>query len=322
VDREFKVIFANPAAYALFDISVRDSVLESFPRNMFPANMKDVLRVLKRDKSFVYEVVLKGRVYLCHVATLGDDHIEGWVAVLNDVTQLKELDRLKSEMVRMASHDLKNPLMGAMAYLELLEEDLIDVNRPQLQKSVKTVEHQLVRMERIIRGILDLEKLKIAFNLDDECQPGDIVEAALNELNQYIYDADVHVDVKIAEDVGSFRGNQEQFERAIINIIENAVKFTLKNGVVRISVYSKDNDIIFEVSDNGVGIPADVVPRVFDRFFRGQQAGVEHVTGSGLGLSLVKGTVDKHGGRIWLESELNHGTTVYVAVPSNSNERS
>lgn len=316
VDRQLRLIFANPAAYALFNMEIHDSITGVFPRNLFPPSMKDVLKALKQDKSYVYEVVLNGQVYLSHVATLGDDHIDGWVVVLNDVTQLKELDRLKSEMVRMASHDLKNPLMGAMAYVELLEEDLTEIGQVELNQYIKTIEHQLLRMERIIRGILDLEKIKIAFNLDDECIPEIIIQSALDELRQFIEDANVTVSIDIDNHVGAFRGNRDQFERAIINIIENAIKFTLQDGIVTIKVYADNTNIVFEIADNGIGIPEDVVPRVFERFFRGQQAGVEHVTGSGLGLSLVKGTIENHSGRIWLESKLNHGTTVFVSVPS------
>lgn len=316
VDRQLRLLFANPAAQNLFGyIDVRSSVVDTFPKSVFPTDMKFVLRSLKRDKSFVYEIVLRDRVYLCHLGVLGEDRIEGWVAVLNDVTQLKELDRLKSEMVRMASHDLKNPLMGAMAYLELLEEDIAVIGQHELNKSVKTIEHQLERMERIIRGILDLEKLKVAFDLEDLCSPIEIVESALRDLDQFIEDRGVTVTVEIAPDVESFRGNRDQFERAIINVIENAVKFTLYQGVVNINVYNEQQRIIFRITDNGVGIPKDVVPHVFDRFFRGQQSGVEHVTGSGLGLSLVKTTVEIHSGEIWLESEINHGTTVFVSVP-------
>src|SRR5690606_15741353 len=132
-----------------------------------PQNYKEALRAIRTRGSFRYEVELERKTYLCHVASLGDERIEGFVAVLNDVTELKESDRIKSEMVRMTSHDLKNPLQAAMANLELLREDIEPINNTEISLSVNNIEHQLNRMYRIINGILDLERVRLGASVID-----------------------------------------------------------------------------------------------------------------------------------------------------------
>lgn len=225
----------------------------------------------------------------------------------------KELDRLKSEMIRMASHDLKNPLMGAMTHMELLRMEL-DEPTPQVNKTLETVEWQLERMNRIIRGILDVEKASLLGFEWDICSPAQVLEDVLAELEHLIDNKKIRIETQV-DDVPNFRGDCKQFERAIINLVENAIKFTLVDGHIVVKVYLEGQFIIFEVADNGVGIPEEIQGRVFERFYRGQQAGVEHITGTGLGLSLVKTIVENHRGKVWFESEQHLGTTFYVSVP-------
>jgi signal transduction histidine kinase len=225
----------------------------------------------------------------------------------------KELDRLKSEMIRMASHDLKNPLMGAMTHMELLRMEL-DAPNPQVNKTLETVEWQLERMNRIIRGILDVEKASLLGFEWDVCSPVQIVEDVLAELGHLIDNKKIRIETQV-DDVPNFRGDCKQFERAIINLVENAIKFTLVDGHIVVRVYLEGESIVFQVADNGVGIPEEIQGRVFERFYRGQQAGVEHITGTGLGLSLVKTIVENHKGKVWFESRQQIGTTFYVSVP-------
>ena len=316
LDRHLKIIFANPAAYNLFSSISYNPYLDELPLNLLPSNIKQVLRKIKSDGSYNYELSIQNDIYLCHVSTLGESRIEGWVAVLNDITQLKELDRMKSEMVRMASHDLKNPLMGAMAYLELLRDELRPTTNDETKDILSTVELQLERMNRIIRGILDIENVRELSSLDELCAPSEILDNALVELEHSINAKGIKIVKDVDIDSSSFRGNNRQFERAIINLLENAIKFTLKDGVITIKIYNESENVVFEITDNGVGIPDDIIPRVFDRFFRGNQKGVEHVTGTGLGLNLVKTIIEKHNGTVWAESEVNRGATFYISVPA------
>jgi signal transduction histidine kinase len=316
VDRHFRLIFANPAARVLFDLrDATKSILELLPGSALPQNGFAALRAMRRKRAFSYEIHVHDRVFSCHLAQYGTKKIGGWVAVLTDITQLMELDRLKSEMVRMTSHDLKNPLQAALANLELLRDDLADLNDPEIARSVDIIERQLERMFRIISGILDMERLRSATRYVEQVHPEQIVERAVQEVRDFADEQRVSLDLEVARELPYLACDADQLNRALINVIENAIKFTPEGGCVQVRVERMHEEIVFSIADTGVGIPEDVQPRVFDRFFRGNQRGVEHVSGSGLGLSLVKTVVENHRGRVWLQSVVGQGTTFYITVP-------
>lgn len=322
VDRKLRLIFVNPSAEKLFGIegeNTGNSILRLVPQVALPPDYRTVLKELRQNRVYIYEVSLAGKVYFCHLAGLGDKRIEGWVAVLNDVTELKELDRIKSEIVRMTSHDLKNPLQAAIANIDLLKEDVADNNRDEILISVEKIEKQLMRMTRIISGILDLERARIGSNLVDLCSPAEIIQDAVEELQVIAEEKDIKITVNIAAETSDFFGDTEQFERAVVNLIENAIKFTPEGGHVYVRSYDENGCVMITVRDTGIGIPPEIQPFIFDRFFRGQQPGAEHISGSGLGLSLVKTVVESHRGHIRVESAVGSGTTFYLSIPAAVN---
>jgi signal transduction histidine kinase len=171
-------------------------------------------------------------------------------------------------------------------------------------------------MLRIISGILDLERIRLSSEMWELCDVNGMVQGAVDEIAHLARHNSVELKVDVAAEIPSFLGDAEQFQRVLVNLLENAIKFTLTDdGVVEMAAYQEDQQIVFRVKDNGVGIPAQVRDRVFDRFYRGGQPGVEHITGSGLGLSLVRSIVEHHRGKVWLTSEEGVGTTFFVAVP-------
>ena len=319
VDRNMNLIFTNPAAENVFGLDTlhsRANVRRALPRAALPSNYRDALKALRSRGAYRYEVELEGKTYLCHVARLGDERIEGFVAVLNDVSELKELDRIKSEMVRMTSHDLKNPLQAATANLELLREDIVTLENPEISMSVNNIEHQLQRMSRIINGILDLERVRLGSNPVTVCHPDEIVTEAVDELKAMADEQEVRLITQVADNVADFMGDVDQFKRAIVNLIENAIKFNKPGGEVGITAKNRAHYVMFAISDDGIGIPEHLQGKIFDRFYRGHQPGAEHITGTGLGLSLVKAVVESHNGHIRVESQPGLGTTFYITVPA------
>ncbi|MDL1901065.1 GAF domain-containing protein [Anaerolineae bacterium CFX9] len=320
LDRSFRLKFANSAARALFAEGIAPliemrPIFELFPRTMFPPSVYAVMREIRRSRGYTYEVALDGRTFMCHLATYGDKRTAGWVAVLHDVTQLKELDRMKSEMVRMTSHDLKNPLQAAMANLELLRDDVYSSGSREVQVSLDSIDKQLQRMNRIISGILDMERLRSGTTRSDICPAKRIASDAVDEMRDLARESGVEITLRSEAADAQIACDREQLQRAIINLVENAVKFSPRGSEVVVSVRLSGGNVLYAVEDHGVGIEKSLHGRVFERFFRGKQPGVEHVTGTGLGLSLVKTIVENHRGRVWLDSEPGRGTSVYVSIP-------
>ncbi|MCA9888644.1 MAG: GAF domain-containing protein [Anaerolineae bacterium] len=322
VDRSLRIIFANVKAREVLQLEDGDegrSILGMVDVDLIPANFKEVVRVTRAGGTHSYALNIADREYLCQIAKLGEDRIEGWVAVLNDITELKELDRVKSEMIRMTSHDLKNPIQAALANLDLLRDDIeqakvVDDTKYEIELSIGNIERQLSNMERIISGILDLERVKASGLNWELCSADVLLDNAVDLLAPIAAIKSIQFDVSVDATKLTFIGDRVQFERAIANLIENAIKFTPENGCVTVHVYNDADDIVFEITDTGIGIPENMQSHIFERFYRGEQPGAEDISGTGLGLSLVRTVLEKHQGRIWLKSEVGVGTTFYVSV--------
>jgi two-component system phosphate regulon sensor histidine kinase PhoR len=322
VDRKLKVIFANPAARSLLAERVSlepGASLLDLPAEILPGSAHEVMRGISKYKAFIYEFSINGRVFLAHVAALGSGRIGGFVVVCNDVTTLKELDRMKSEMVRMTSHDLKNPLQAAMANLDLLKDDIDADSNPDVQRAVDEIGRQLQRMYRIIRGILDLERMRSGSMAPEWCSAADLAQQALDEIRHSALEKQVALVDNASASVMLYC-DPEQLIRALVNLLENAVKFTPRGGTVTLTVLEGQAEVIFSVRDTGIGIQAEAQERVFDRFFRAKQHGTDHVSGTGLGLSLVKTIVENHRGRVWLTSEVNVGSEFCIAIPIHAGQ--
>lgn len=320
VDRSLNLIFTNPAARELFHLDTfhsRANLTKAIPDYALPMDYREAWRNIKARGTYRYEIERNMKTYLCHVARLGElKRVDGFVAVLNDVTELKELDRIKSEMVRMTSHDLKNPLQAAFANLELLYEDIQSLENSEITLSVENIERQLKRMNRIISGILDLERVRVGSRPNTICNPEHLIQDAVEELKDYAVEQKIELVTDIAENIAEFMGDVDQFKRALINIIENAIKFNSAGGEVLIRAVNQGKRIVFSISDDGIGIPEELQAKVFERFYRGHQTGAEHIAGTGLGLSLVKAVIESHNGQIWLQSQANVGTTFFISIPS------
>lgn len=318
VNRDLEIIFTNLAARMLFDeaLAYLPTRLSDTPvlRDTLPS-IRSVLRELKKSGHFMTEISVNSRVYLCTLTALRTGDEKGYVAILNDITQLKELDRMKNEMVRMTSHDLKNPLQAALANVDLAKDDLLQHPNPEVEQSLDIIERQLNRMNRIIRGILDVERARTGVFTFAPTEPVAIVHQAVDELHHLIQTSGVRVSLTMPETLPHVLGDVEQLKQAVINLLENALKFTPSDGEIVIRAEANDRSLVIAIQDSGVGIPTEIGERVFERFFRVNQRGTEHITGSGLGLSLVKAVIEQHSGRVWFESARGKGTTFYIELP-------
>lgn len=317
VSHDLKIIFANPASTSLitndpFHSSIiGKSLLDFIQPDLLPQNIRGLLRDLRKSRSHVYEIHLKDHDYLCHIARLEKPN-RGWVAVLNDVTQLKEIDRLKSQMVRMTSHDLKNPLFATMTYMQLLEEDVEGVEGAQ--RNIASIWKQLDRMERIVNGILDLEKVSSGAPPFELCNLQQLLNNAIRSYEDIAIRRNQSLALESNLTASHVLGDAPQLEQVFSNLIDNAIKFTPEGGTIRVVAEMQENSVIISIEDTGIGIPVEAQSQVFDRYFRAN--GVkDKIPGSGVGLSLVKAIVDRHRGRIWLRSEEGKGSTFFVTLP-------
>lgn len=229
--------------------------------------------------------------------------------------QLRDMDKVKTQMLQMTSHQLKNPLFSALSTLENLQDEVRDLPNSDLQESLNILRAELQRMERIVSNILNLERVqngKLAFT---ELNIEPIIEAAVRDFSRQAEQRHIALEMHCQAPLPPLRGDRHFLTQALANLLENALKFTADGGRVQVHAEAIEDCVVIKVSDNGIGIPPADLSRVFERFFRAEQPNAAHARGSGLGLSLVKAVVDAHNGRVWLESAPGHGTTVYMALP-------
>jgi two-component system phosphate regulon sensor histidine kinase PhoR len=239
--------------------------------------------------------------------------IVGYVGSQRDITQYKELERLKDQFILEVSHELRTPVTNMGLFAELLERGRPE-KRAEYMQVLRTEINQLMSM---IEDILDLSRLEI----------GKFKKTAFSELDlNLLVDQIIAAHIPLAEESGlelvnqpgenlpGIFGEQNQIARVITNLLANAIRYT-PNGTVRVRTYSQDGGVWIEVQDTGMGIDQDDFPHIFERFYRGQKVSQSKTMGSGLGLAIVKEIVDLHDGRIDWESESGKGSTFRVWFP-------
>ena len=253
-----------------------------------------------------------GRTLNAHVTPIRG---VGQVAVMQDITHLKELDRMKSEFVSTVSHDLRSPLTSVKGFADLLP--VAGPLNEQQQDFLGKIQRGVGTITELISDLLDLGRIEAGVNLEMErCDLGLIVEKAMTSLDSQANLKKQSLHWHIAPGLPPVLGNPLRLGQAVSNLVGNATKYTPEGGQISVSVTKKDGQIVLTVEDNGFGIPSADLPYVFDKFYRVHAKETEDIVGSGLGLSIVKSIVEKHQGRIWVRSQAGMGSTFTFVLPA------
>lgn len=318
VNKRLEVVFANQAAAVLVADDAPDiknqRLLNIVPKDYLPKHPRELLKNLKEHQSYVYELDIDGRTYLSHVTGMQQPE-KGWVAVLNDVTSLKGLERLQRQMIELASHQLKNPIMAMIVHLDELEELDEGYLTDEMQNDVKVIRSQLERMNLLIKGILNLQRIQNRAMRRDSVDFSQLVRSVVAELRPLALSKQLKLEMEVAESLPQVVGDKEYLSQIVTNLVDNAIKYTPVTGQITVCTSVEDSTLLLSVSDTGIGIPLEHQAHVFDQFYRVEAPGTEQIGGTGIGLSLAKAIVEQHNGKIWLESEAQHGTTFYVSLP-------
>ena len=233
-------------------------------------------------------------------------------------SEVLELEKLKSEMIRMASHDLRNPLNNVMGYIELLAYSLEpDGPTPDQEQYLENLRRSTRAMGALLEDLLTLERIEsereqgwVTFNFSDLV--AEVVEEhrAGAELKQHV------LTFTAPPELPPVHGSVIQIRQAVANLVSNAIKYTPEGGKVQVVLTCDDERVQLKVIDNGYGISEERQGRIFERFYRAREPGTDHISGTGLGLSLVKTVVERHGGQVWFKSALGEGSTFGFWLPT------
>ncbi len=318
-DQANRVLLVNPAAEQSFGLDASEVVGRPLPQVVADGQL-DKLLTRPTDgqgrETLTREIVLPdGRILYASASPIidGEGQITGRVAVMRDITHLKQLDDMKSEFVNTVSHDLRSPLTFMRGYTTMIP--MVGQVNPKQQEFIENIVKGIEQMTELIDDLLDIGKIEAGVGVTmAPCQIDKIIKGVVDSLRGQADIKRLKLETRLPDHLPAVIGDQTLLRQAITNLLDNAIKYT-PAGSVTVGVEEKDSQIVISIRDTGLGIaPADQM-RLFEKFYRAKRRETVKIKGTGLGLAIVKSIAESHDGRVWVESKLGAGSTFYLALP-------
>jgi two-component system phosphate regulon sensor histidine kinase PhoR len=304
-------------------------------------DLHDLVRQVMQEgpvqRPFVQELQLDGGKPLTLQVTAtplpaAADAPQSYILVFHDVTDMRRLERMRRDFVANVSHELRTPLAAIGGYTETLLGGALD--EPQhARRFLGIIERHTVRLGRLVDDLLTLSDLELGRTAlrRAKVQADDVVEACFEVLRHKAIGAGITLEHEIAPGTPLLDADEDRIEQALLNLVDNAIKYTPKGGHVRVSAQPVDasrmperatspatNEFVeLAVADTGIGVPSYDLPRLTERFYRVDKARSRELGGTGLGLAIVKHIIQAHGGWMRIDSQFGHGTTVRLYLPAS-----
>jgi signal transduction histidine kinase len=235
--------------------------------------------------------------------------------LLRDVTQEKELERMKSQLLSTVSHELRTPLASIKGFATTLLRQDVDWDEASRREFLSIIDEESDRLTELISNLLDMSRIE-AGELRVEPEPIDLVPIIHETAAAFqVMTSEHHFVVQVPASLPQVQGDPRRVRQVVRNLVENAVKYSLASGPVTILARLEKNQVQVSVADQGIGIAEKDLQRIFDRFYQVDSASTRQVGGSGLGLAICRAIVEAHGGRIWAESRPGVGSTFHFTLP-------
>ena len=320
VDSNRRVILTNQTFRKLFDspeISGATPLLEIVRDPTLDRLLTDAFR---DDGPVRCELTLDGsQIELHAIATKNEaSEITGALVLFHDITELKKIDQVRRDFVANVSHELRTPLSILRGYIETLL-DSPKTPREELTRILRVMERHSDRLELLVEDLLTLAQLESG---NPNLQMGTVelssfLPEIVRDWERKLAMKQLAIVVDLPTELPPISADRTRLQEALYNLLDNAVKYSREHGEIRLSARRRDGEMVLAVSDDGIGIATEDLPRIFERFYRADKArSPDNVRGTGLGLAIVKHIAQLHGGRVEAESELERGTTIRVILPS------
>ncbi|MGE5632869.1 MAG: two-component system histidine kinase PnpS [Caulobacteraceae bacterium] len=327
IDRAERVLFINPIAIEQLDIKDPEVIGKHLLKVVRSNSIDNYLKtILKEKRCFDTEISLDyptERIYKLYanpIKQFEESDIAGILITIQDITELRKLERMRTEFVANVSHELKTPLTSIKGFVETLKGGAIE-DREDAIRFLDIIESETDRLYRLISDILSLSELeqkmvKSATEIEVEKTVKEVLSMIKNEADRKC----IELTSEVQEGIDNLWGDPDKFKQMLLNLVDNAVKYTPEKGKVKVEAYKQtdfngEERLTINVIDNGIGIPREHIPRLFERFYRVDKARSRKVGGTGLGLAIVKHIVILFGGEIEVRSEEGKGTVFSVTLP-------
>jgi two-component system phosphate regulon sensor histidine kinase PhoR len=312
-----RALMLNPAFYRLFDLAgdfTGRPVLEIVRQPALARLVEDTLR-LGEPQGAQIEVAAPDRRTLMLASAALSRGERGAVVAVRDTTELTRVADMRRDFVANVSHELKTPLAAIRGYAETLRDGALD-EPPTARRFTDRILSQCRRLQELLDDLLTLSRME-GVAPPHEREPVDlhaVIRHSVDLLAPAARDKRVEVEVE-EEPVPLISGDADGMERLLLNLLDNAIKYNRPEGKVTIRLSQRGGEAVLEVSDTGIGIPSESIPRIFERFYRVDKGRAREEGGTGLGLAIVKHVAQAHGGQVEVESRAGHGSKLTVRLP-------
>ncbi|MEI3604705.1 ATP-binding protein [Pseudogracilibacillus sp. SE30717A] len=319
--REGKIIVINPPAEQFiqdwyFENNVRFDEYE----DQLPDDLQLILqKVIKEEKEVLQELNLQGRDWVMIMTPLYDNsYVRGAVAVIRDMTEERQLDKLRKDFISNVSHELRTPIALMQGYSEAIVDDIAE-STVEKNELASIIHEESLRMGRLVNELLDIGRME-AGHIELNLESIDVEQFIERIYKKFIGMADENnIQLRLTKEIEKniITIDQDRIEQVFTNLIDNALGHTKPDGFVHILVRSKDGYFYVEVEDNGSGIPEEDLSFIFERFYKADKSRTRNKKkkGTGLGLAIAKHIVSAHEGTIQVKSKVNEGTTFSFKIP-------
>jgi two-component system phosphate regulon sensor histidine kinase PhoR len=318
VDPERRITLLNGALQELFALK-DDSLGAPLLETLRDANVEEAIsETFRRREAIQREIVVANRQLQINSVPMGKDNgdIVGAVVLFHDITELKRADEMRRDFVANVSHELRTPLSILRGYIETLLDDP-KMPRTETARILEVMEQHSKRLGLLANDLLTLAQLESggsSLHLS-EIDLAQFFAGLIRDWKKEFLAKDLKAIVDVAASVPLVRADEARLREVFDNLLDNAVKYSSNNGEIRLQGVRRGDETVLSVSDDGIGISNEDLPRIFERFYRADKARSRERGGTGLGLSIVKHIAQLHGGRVEAESQLGRGTTIHVVLP-------
>lgn len=320
LDRTGRIITVNPAVETTFGIAQADCIGRSVVEVIRDFDLDMVLqRVQATNSQLMQEVSIispEPRVFMLRATPLAGNTKGGMVVLLRDISERKRMEQMRSEFMSNVSHELRTPLTSIRGFVETLQDSGTD--DPEMTRHfLEIIATETARLSNLVDDLLDLSRIeerRVVHRWQHE-DIGTLVDQVLTVCGSRAEDKQISIRANLQPRLPRLFGDPDLLAQVFINLVDNAVKYTPEGGTITISAQVEGDEIRIDVADSGVGIPAENLPRIFERFYRVEKARTRGAGGTGLGLAIVKHIIKGHGGRVDVKSVVGKGTVFSVFLP-------
>ena len=333
VESSGEISLVNPAARQICGLIHQDAIGRRYDEVISRQPILDILKAaLKTGEETHTEIelvipelgheprIFQGQTTMVHVDGGGLATVMGIVVVFNDITEIRNVERMKTAFVSMVSHELRTPLTSIKGFISTLIQDTDNYYDTETRTEFyEIIDSECDRLRRLIEDLLNVSRIESGRSLQMKWttfSPFPIIEKVIQAqrafANKHTFTLTVH------DPIPDILGDADKLDQIMTNLISNAIKYSPSGGDITVTVGLMEDRLRVEVHDQGIGIAADKLPRIFEKFERVDNADTRQAGGTGIGLYLVRHLVERHDGWVWAESELGKGTTFIFEIPLRS----